>query len=55
MKKDNEENKNYLTNQIWVKKGHRMFSYFQEMTQRNFIKQDTLKSKIFSTKLVITS
>ncbi len=25
--------KNYKTHQIWIKKGHRLFPYFQEMTQ----------------------
>jgi putative transposase len=33
MKKEKEENKNYITNQIRVKKGHRMFTYFQKMAQ----------------------
>jgi putative transposase len=33
MTKENEENKNYRTHQIWIKKGHRMYGYFQTMTQ----------------------
>ncbi len=28
-----EVNKNYITQQIWIKKGHRMYGYFQNMTQ----------------------
>ena len=28
-----KEKKNYETHQIWIKKGHRMYAYFQEMTQ----------------------
>jgi putative transposase len=33
MKKKNDENKNFITNQIRVKKGHRMYPYFQQMAQ----------------------
>ncbi|WP_082797541.1 RNA-guided endonuclease InsQ/TnpB family protein [Neobacillus drentensis] len=30
---EKEVNKNYITQQIWIKKGHRMYGYFQNMTQ----------------------
>lgn len=33
MEMEKETNKNYLTQQIWIKKGHRMYGYFQKMTQ----------------------
>ncbi|MGX2958268.1 RNA-guided endonuclease InsQ/TnpB family protein [Peribacillus sp. JNUCC 23] len=33
MTKENEEKKKYRTHQIWIKKGHRMYGYFQGMTQ----------------------
>ena len=33
MEMEKETNKNYLTQQIWIKKGYRMYGYFQKMTQ----------------------
>ena len=33
MTKKKEEENTYKTHQIWVKKGHRMYGYFQTMTQ----------------------
>ena len=33
MTKDHEKDNHYRTHQIWIKKGHRMYEYFQTMTQ----------------------
>jgi putative transposase len=33
MPKENETKNKYKTHQIWIKKGHRMYGYFQTMTQ----------------------
>ena len=33
MTKDHEKDNHYRTHQIWIKKGHRMYEYFQSMTQ----------------------